>query len=120
MGRKSKNWERGVLSCVAPFKLKRQVGSGTLHPDFPWDRLRLRTDDYLKSKGNITQEDRDRRLQKLVQGYPYLDRRDEQISWHLRVAACAYAMSPNAVRSEMNRMFSRSEALFNDSFVIVL
>ncbi|KAF2491635.1 hypothetical protein BU16DRAFT_565332 [Lophium mytilinum] len=62
-------------------------------PNFPWDQLQAHTDLYLKKKGKITPAERDFKLAALVDDY---DDRD------VAIAACAFAMSSQALRILLN------------------
>lgn len=88
--RKSHNWHEQVNKTAGrggPLLI-----SGSPNPAFPWAQLQTHTDVYLKKKGTITLEERDRRLLLLIQKHDAI-----QIS----VAACAQKISPEALRAYM-------------------
>ncbi|OCK84582.1 hypothetical protein K432DRAFT_274684, partial [Lepidopterella palustris CBS 459.81] len=78
--------------------LQIDLAAGNEHPTdekFPWALLRLHTDQYLKKKGKLSQAERDLRLGALIHEH-------DSNSKDIAMAACAYAMSPQAVRAALN------------------
>jgi Poly(ADP-ribose) polymerase catalytic domain len=88
--RKSHDWHEKVNITTRNGGLPTVLGS--LNPAFPWATLCLHTDRYLAKKGNISSEERDRRLSDLITSHRAKD---------IAVAACAHRMSPEALRSFM-------------------
>ncbi|MCJ1396283.1 hypothetical protein MMC18_009172 [Xylographa bjoerkii] len=60
-----------------------------LNLEYPWTQLRLHTDLYLKTKGQLESPELDGRLVTLMLGHPTKD---------TAMAACGHAMSPQTVR----------------------
>ncbi|KAF2016475.1 hypothetical protein BU24DRAFT_422819 [Aaosphaeria arxii CBS 175.79] len=80
--------------------------AGFLHPSdqrFPCELLRKHTDQYLKRKGKLTQQEVDIRLSSLIDSHEARD---------VAVAACAYAMSPTSVRALLNVNLSVTPTTF--------
>jgi hypothetical protein len=88
--RHSRDWHEKI-DATAQFDCLVVLPSGILNPDFPWDHLTRHTESYLKKKGNISQGERDQRLQNLIKKHG--------VVLHVSVAASARFMSPEAVRS---------------------
>jgi hypothetical protein len=82
-------WRQKVNRTVG-LQYPLQAKSEEPNPDFPWAEARLHTDRYLKKKGKTTQQERDTLLRTLIQMHG---------ATITLVAACAHAMSPEAVRS---------------------
>ncbi|XTI89975.1 hypothetical protein V2W45_1511865 [Cenococcum geophilum] len=83
--RKSDGWHKQI-----------DVTAATERPtsgNFPWDQLRAHTDLYLKKKGKLTSAERDHRLSVLIHSHDTKD---------IAIAACAHAMSPQAIRAALN------------------
>jgi len=87
--RQSDCW-REKVSSTAGLQYPLRIPSGKPNPDFPWAEVRLHTDCFLKKEGKITQKKRDTFLRTLIQKHG---------ATVTIVAACAHAMSPEAVRS---------------------
>ena len=89
--RKSHDWHEKVNS-TARRGGQQPLVSGALNSAFPWAELRLHTDLYLRKKGDISPEERDRYLLALIQKHGTM---------HIAVAACAHKMSTDALRGFM-------------------
>lgn len=87
--RQSDCW-RAKINGTVGFQYPLLAPSEKPNPNFPWAEARLHTDLYLEKKGKITQQERDTLLRTLIQTHG---------ATITLVAACAHAMSPEAVRS---------------------
>jgi hypothetical protein len=86
--RKSELWHRNVDATAGG---QHPITEGPAdNPNFPWNQLQLHTIFYLKKKRNMTPEQRDSCLTLLLQKHAAKD---------IAIAACAHAMSPQAVRN---------------------
>jgi hypothetical protein len=85
--RKSSGWHQQITATAAG---RRPVVGPALNGEFPWNQLQRHTDQYLKRKGKLTPQERDVSLMALIENHPTKD---------IAIAACAHAMSLQAVRS---------------------
>jgi len=85
--RHSNGWHQRIDATAAG----KHPGLNTLSDEtFPWDALRWHTEIYLGKKGTLTAEEKDKRLVGLIQNHAAKD---------IAIAACGYAMTPQAVRN---------------------
>jgi len=93
--RHSRDWHEEVHATATSYSLTTE--GFPLWPDtkFPWDQLKSHTEIYLKKKGKIDQQERDRRLDFLIQWHRILHNGE----FVFCIAACAGFMSAEALKS---------------------
>jgi hypothetical protein len=87
---KSHEWHEKINKTVKTAQRNPLFISGSPNPAFPWAKLRLHTDIYLKKKGDLRPEECDKRLLSLIQKHGAIQ---------IAVAACAHKMSPEFLKS---------------------
>ncbi|KAF2640488.1 hypothetical protein P280DRAFT_549357 [Massarina eburnea CBS 473.64] len=98
----SDEWHEQITFTAGPYSPS--------DPVFPWSLLRKHTDYYIKKKGKLTQGELDARLGTLIEQH---ERRD------VAIAACAHAMSADAIRALLNVELQIAPASYKglDSFM---